>query len=214
MTADEYREIGTALARNTKMSTAAASRIEQALVSAMMSRAAGDTARWPNGKSVRPSPEWRLVPAPVAWAAVAASFALIVGSAVIWQINASLGRRDAVVPPSPPVIPVLAAIGPPHPSQVIDLSAASPPHRTAPRPPRQEEVVTPSGFVALPGTAELPAFESGEIIRMEMPVGSLAAYGIDISSGGDRPVEADILVGQDGFARAIRLVTHIVRSTQ
>jgi hypothetical protein len=66
----------------------------------------------------------------------------------------------------------------------------------------------------LPWSAGLPAFESGEIVRLEVPVASLAAYGVDISSGADRPVEADILIGQDGFARAIRLVTNSTRSVQ
>jgi len=80
---------------------------------------------------------------------------------------------------------------------------------------RKANVVTPSGFVDLPWTAGLPAFESGEIVRMDISVGSLPAYGIDIFSGtGDRPVEADLLIGQDGLARAIRLVKSTARSTQ
>jgi hypothetical protein len=67
----------------------------------------------------------------------------------------------------------------------------------------------------LPWTAGLPAFESGEIVRMDIPVASLPTYGIDISSGTGRgPVEAVGLFGQDGFARAIRLVTTTSRSTQ
>jgi hypothetical protein len=49
---------------------------------------------------------------------------------------------------------------------------------------------------------------------MEVPVASLPAYGIDISAGANRPVEADILIGQDGFARAIRLVANSARSVQ
>lgn len=75
-------------------------------------------------------------------------------------------------------------------------------------------VVRPTGFVELPWTAGLPAFESGEIVRVEVPVASLPAYGVDISAGADRPVEADILIGQDGLARAIRLVTNSARSVQ
>jgi hypothetical protein len=52
-------------------------------------------------------------------------------------------------------------------------------------------------------------------VRVEVPVASLPAYGIDISSGaGKGPVEADVLIGQDGFTRAIRLVTTTLRSTQ
>jgi hypothetical protein len=79
-----------------------------------------------------------------------------------------------------------------------------------PRPSRQRAlpaVVRPVGFVALPGAAGLPDFESGEIVRMEIPLTSLPTYGIEILPDAQgSPVEADLLVGQDGQARAIRLV--------
>jgi hypothetical protein len=48
-------------------------------------------------------------------------------------------------------------------------------------------------FVAWPGATAWPPFESGELIRVQLPV-----------DGG--VVEAEVLVGQDGFARAVRLV--------
>jgi hypothetical protein len=55
--------------------------------------------------------------------------------------------------------------------------------------------------------AGLPQFESGVIVRVALPAAALPSYGIDISpASSDRPVEADVLVGQDGVARAIRLV--------
>ena len=59
------------------------------------------------------------------------------------------------------------------------------------QPDRQSSVVTE--FVAWPGATAWPPFESGELIRVSLPV-----------EGGI--VEADVLVGQDGFARAVRLV--------
>ena len=68
-------------------------------------------------------------------------------------------------------------------------------------------VVRPVGFIALPGAAGLPDFESGEIVRIEIPLTSLPTYGIEILPDAQgSPVEADLLVGQDGQARAIRLV--------
>jgi hypothetical protein len=80
----------------------------------------------------------------------------------------------------------------------------APRHRTA----RASSVVRPAGFVALPGAAGLPDFESGQIIRMEIPLTSLPTYGIEILPDAQgSPVKADLLVGQDGQARAIRLVT-------
>jgi predicted anti-sigma-YlaC factor YlaD len=49
-------------------------------------------------------------------------------------------------------------------------------------------------FVALPGASALPRFEHGEVVRMEVP-----------SAAG--PVRVDVLIGQDGLARAARLVS-------
>jgi hypothetical protein len=72
---------------------------------------------------------------------------------------------------------------------------------------RLPPVIRPQGFVAVPAAAGLPRFESGVIVRMSLPVTALPSFGVDISpASGDQPVEADVLVGQDGLARAIRLV--------
>lgn len=63
-----------------------------------------------------------------------------------------------------------------------------------------------SEFVALPGVAALPALESGRIVRIEVAVSELPAYGINVVPDSTQSsVEADLLVGQDGLARAIRL---------
>jgi len=48
-------------------------------------------------------------------------------------------------------------------------------------------------FVVLPGASALPHFDHGEVIRVEVP-----------SAGG--AVQMDVLVGQDGLARAARFV--------
>jgi hypothetical protein len=54
----------------------------------------------------------------------------------------------------------------------------------------------------------LPAFERGEILRVEIPVASLPIYGIAIPPEATGLVQADLLVGQDGQVRAARLVTN------
>lgn len=65
----------------------------------------------------------------------------------------------------------------------------------------------PSGFIALPGTAVMPPLESGSIVSVSLPVTSLPSYGIQIVSDfGTGPVLAELLVAQDGYPRAIRLV--------
>jgi len=68
-------------------------------------------------------------------------------------------------------------------------------------------VIRPAGFVPVPAAAGLPQFESGVIVRVALPVTALPSYGVDISrASSNQPVEADVLLGQDGLARAIRLV--------
>jgi hypothetical protein len=58
---------------------------------------------------------------------------------------------------------------------------------------RLEEASDSAEFVAWPGATAWPPFESGELIRIDIPT----EVGV---------VQAEVLVGQDGFARAIRLI--------
>jgi len=63
-------------------------------------------------------------------------------------------------------------------------------------------------FIALPGASALPDFESGRIMRVEIPLTGLPAYGLDmVLDATPGTIEADVLVGQDGVARAIRLAS-------
>jgi hypothetical protein len=63
-----------------------------------------------------------------------------------------------------------------------------------------------SEFVPWPGAASLPPFESGQLVRTELPASVLPLLGIRPARAavGNRVV-ADVLVGQDGLARAVRL---------
>jgi hypothetical protein len=89
-------------------------------------------------------------------------------------------------------------------------------HRPLPTKPRRAVPLSPSTevsadveeFIALPAADRLPRFESGMIVRVELDVTSLPAFGFPIMpDSGQRPVTADVLVGQDGQPRAIRLVS-------
>lgn len=63
-------------------------------------------------------------------------------------------------------------------------------------------------FAPLPLAFTLPAFERGEIVRTQIAVAALPVYGIAIPPDPVAPaVTVDLLVGQDGHPRAIRLVT-------
>jgi hypothetical protein len=73
---------------------------------------------------------------------------------------------------------------------------------TAPR----QVAAAATEFVAWPGATALPAFESGELVRTELPVTVLPLLGItDARATRDGRVMADLLIGQDGMVRAVRL---------
>jgi len=61
-------------------------------------------------------------------------------------------------------------------------------------------------FVAIPYTVPLAPEERARIVRMEVPVAALIAAGYNVeTSDPGRLVNAEVLVSQDGRARAIRL---------
>lgn len=64
-----------------------------------------------------------------------------------------------------------------------------------------------SGFVMLPyGQSGVP-MEQPVIVRIDIPVSELGAMGVPVNPhGGKEMIRADLLVGQDGVARAVRFV--------
>lgn len=79
--------------------------------------------------------------------------------------------------------------------------------RPAPAEPRAADPASDlSGFVAWPGASAWPPLESGSLIRVDLPVSLLPTLGLSATSSASGLVPADIVVGQDGFARAVRLV--------
>ena len=157
-------------------------------------------------------------PAARAWLAAAAVLLLAVA---LWQ---GTGRWR-------PAGPAESARTEPAPALNLDKPTAAAPAIDGPRasvsaaPPAIDEPRTrvsdapPAGdegvlrFVALPTAIGLPRLESGRIVRVELPTAVLPAYGLDVVPGpAAAMVEADVLVGQDGQARAIRFVTLDSRS--
>jgi hypothetical protein len=62
-------------------------------------------------------------------------------------------------------------------------------------------------FYRLPDADDLPPIESATIVRVQLPMSSLRLIGLPVSE--DRAaelVQADMLLGQDGLARGVRLV--------
>ena len=66
---------------------------------------------------------------------------------------------------------------------------------------------TTAGFYPLPDADALPPVESAMVVRVQMPMTSLELIGFPINEerAAER-VEAEVLLGQDGLARGVRLV--------
>jgi hypothetical protein len=64
----------------------------------------------------------------------------------------------------------------------------------------------PGEFFIVPGAAALPPMESGSLVRMDMPVSMLPSLGVTPPGGHATVVKADLIFGQDGLPRAVRLL--------
>jgi hypothetical protein len=99
------------------------------------------------------------------------------------------------------------------------VAAVTPPVQTVERVVEQPEranhkrvaklVVEPEQpFIAIPYTLPLEPYERANVMRMDVPVAALIAAGLPMNmvDPGAR-ARADVLVGQDGRARAVRLIS-------
>ena len=73
--------------------------------------------------------------------------------------------------------------------------------------PLASHAVVIGEFVPWPGARDLPPLESGELLRVDLPVSMLPALGMMPPTTRATSVKADLIVGQDGLARAVRLVS-------
>jgi hypothetical protein len=66
---------------------------------------------------------------------------------------------------------------------------------------------TAAGFFPLPDADALPPVESAMVVRVQLPMASLELIGFPINQDrASERVEAEVLLGQDGLARGVRLV--------
>jgi hypothetical protein len=71
--------------------------------------------------------------------------------------------------------------------------------------PTETEVAT--HFFPLPGSDDFNSLESGQVVRLELPGSALDEIGlpIDVMTSG-KSVTADVVIGPDGLAHAIRFI--------
>ena len=63
-------------------------------------------------------------------------------------------------------------------------------------------------FVPVPNVLPLDSYETGRVLRLNLPVSALIAAGYSLPSADPTgTVTADVLVGEDGRAHAVRLVS-------
>jgi hypothetical protein len=130
----------------------------------------------------------------VAWSAAGAMAAAVVLLAVLWPEREAPHKMVAIEAPAE--IKAVTVPAPVPPPEV---------ERAAPRPAEPEEVVTP--FFPLVDSSS--PFERGLLVRMTVPASTMRTVGLKV--GDDHlsdSVQADVLVGQDDLARAIRFVSY------
>jgi hypothetical protein len=86
--------------------------------------------------------------------------------------------------------------------------------KPAPVPPLAANAVAPAmeeeadaSFYPLPEAEALPMLETAMVVRVQMPVSSLQLMGVPVGEERtESSVQAELLLGQDGLARGVRLV--------
>jgi hypothetical protein len=128
-----------------------------------------------------------------------ATLAVAAGITLFFARPQTQPRQVAPVPVRQQPIAVAAGLLP----ATVPMPKATPKVRPVKRQPR--EIVTQ--FFPLLDVA--PPFERGELLRVTVPASTMRTVGLPVNEErlGDR-VYADVLVGQEGLARAIRFVSY------
>ena len=114
---------------------------------------------------------------------------------VFWPARKPVDQPQRKVVQAPRESPPVAAIRP------LPAIHKRKPKQAAPEDPEPQ-------FVRIPYSLPLEPYERAEIVRMEMPVSALAAAGIHISTPDTSArAQADLVVGEDGMARAVRVIS-------
>lgn len=139
-------------------------------------------------------------------AAVAAAILLAISLFFLQQPKPSLPQEAHTVAPVPVSTPDKQITSPPIDRVVAQQQPRKRPLRRTPaRKAEDREVVTP--FFPLREGEDIAALESVRLVRVELPGSALCEVGLPIDQeNAPASVKADVLLGDDGLARAIRFV--------
>jgi len=135
-----------------------------------------------------------------------APWLLAAGAAAVLALGIWIGRGRTNLP----LVPALAQSPPV--SEVEPPSAPEAPLREAPSPvrrqlPRAAESRPAAVFVMLPGSESMPPTQDLQVLRVRIPRTRIQALGWPVNVDRlEEAVLADVVVGDDGLARAVRLV--------
>jgi hypothetical protein len=91
---------------------------------------------------------------------------------------------------------------------LVGLALRDPQYSAPPQAAFDPVLESEQPFIPIPYVAPLAPYERAEIVRMNLPVAALIAAGFTMRTNDPgTQVEADVIVGQDGRARAVRLVS-------
>jgi hypothetical protein len=145
-------------------------------------------------------------------AAVAAGILILISvMAILWKSTSSRmpQREDRAVAPKPVNTPGPQAESPVSRDQVADVRPKNLPKRirrhASMKSPDETEVVTQ--FFPLREGEDLTTLDSLQMVRVELPGSALGEVGLPFDpETAPESVKADVVLGQDGLARAIRFV--------
>jgi hypothetical protein len=64
-------------------------------------------------------------------------------------------------------------------------------------------------FIAVPYASPIGPYERADLVRVNVPVTALAQWGLPVSTfNPNQRVDAEVVLGEDGLARAVRLVSN------
>jgi hypothetical protein len=146
-------------------------------------------------------------------AAVAAGILILISVMAFWRSEGSHKpqREERAVLPTPGVSPTSPKVAEPPVGrdQVAAERPKNPPERARRRASvdSSDEVEVVTRFFPLREGEDLTMLESLQLVRVELPGSALSEVGLPVDpETANEPVKADVVLGQDGLARAIRFV--------